>query len=154
MSWLARTSVERPYVLMWALFVCWLNGWLATGIVNVLGGELPMVLVGRGIPRTLYANLASLGALVVFAVVVYAEVRLLQRVLPRLDSGRDTRRTRRVTALAGLLLLLAVPVVTETVDVDPFTVVILGIPPVLLVVEQVVVGLAGVTNDASSPNAG
>lgn len=154
MSWLARTSVERPYVLGWALFVCWLNGWLATGVVNVLGGVLPMFLPGPSIPRTLYSNLASLGALAVFAGVVYAELRLLRRALPRLDRGRDTRRTRRLTALAGLLLLLAVPVVTDAVDVDPFTVAILGLPPALLVVEQLLVGLVGASGDGAAANAG
>ncbi|MFC5972522.1 hypothetical protein ACFPYI_14375 [Halomarina salina] len=154
MSWLARTSVERPYVLGWVLFCCWLNGWLATGIVNVLGGELPMVLVGRGIPRTLYFNLASLGALAAFVALTYAEVRLLRRVLPRLDSGRDTRRTRRLTAVVGVLALLAVPVVTETLDVDPFTVVVLGVPPVLLVAEGVLVGVVGSAGDGPTPDAG
>lgn len=154
MSWLARTSVERPYVLGWALFCCWLNGWLWTGIVNVLGGELPMFLPGAGIPRTLYANSISAVVLVVFVLLTYGEVKLLRRLLPLLDTGGDTRRTRRLTAVVALLCLVAVPFVTETVDIDPYTVVILGIPPVLVVAEQLVVAVVGRRSDGPTANAG
>jgi hypothetical protein len=154
MSWIARSSVERPYVLVWVLFCCWVNGWVVTGILAVAENYLPMFLVGAGIPRTLYANLVSLGLLAVFVVAVVAELRALRRLLPRLDGGEDTSRTRRLTALAGVGLLLAVPLVTETTGVDPFSVVVVGVPPALLLVEQVVIGVVGTGRDEPTANAG
>lgn len=154
MSWVARSSTERPYVLVWVLFWCWVNGWVVTGVLAVAENYLPMFLVGAGIPRTLYANLVSLGLLAVFVVAVVTELRVLRRLLPRLDAGEDTSRTRRLTALAGVGLLLAVPLVTEATGVDPFSVVVIGIPPALLLVEQVVIGVAGTGRDESTANAG
>ncbi|MWG35089.1 hypothetical protein [Halomarina oriensis] len=154
MSWLARTSVERPYVLAWVLFCCWLNGWIATGLFAVAAGFLPEFLVGAGIPRTLYANLVSLGLLVVFVLVVYAQVRAIRRWLPRLDTGRDTPRTRRLTALAALAVFALVPVVTDATPADPFSVVVLGVLPTLLVVEGVVVLTVGGGSDEPTANAG
>ncbi|MFD1514776.1 hypothetical protein [Halomarina rubra] len=153
MSWLARVSVERPYVLGWVLFVCWLNGWLVTGLVHLAKPHFPLVLVGMGIPRTLYANTASAVALVVFVLAVYAQVWLLRRALPRLDFGNDTPRTRRYTAFAALALVVAVPFVTDATGIDPYTVVVLGFPPVLLLVEFLVMGVVRATGGEPRANA-
>jgi hypothetical protein len=146
MSWVARTSLERPYVIAWWLFWFWVNGWLATLLLEALAGPdalLPQFLPGQGIPRTLYANLASVAALGVVLALTAAQLRLTRRLLPALDGGRDTAESRRTTGvLLAVTLPLLVVVATSTFGVDPFSAVVLGLPLLALAVEWIVLGVS------------